>query len=91
MSLAGGTDILVCHGHGRPSRPDPHALAGAGAVTTGPRSLEWVGLDKLVSRTTPLVKVSVPLNPERNRRATGGFRIAAGPRNSIEEFDPGSA
>ena len=70
MSLAG--EAVGLH---RLSHPDPTALAGDGAVTTDQPSLGLVGLDKLVSRITPLVKVSVPLNPQGPQGASGSQRV----------------
>ena len=58
-------------------------LAGMEAVTTLSIVLiDWV--DKLVSRINPTMKLSV-------LTSTSGMRSASGPRNLIEEFDPGSA
>ena len=75
---------------------DPEAFAGDGAVTAGWKSLNPTGLDKLISWTNAN-RESVSLGQREPSGYAAGAFLHTGhqerfvPRNSIEEFDPGSA
>ena len=63
-------------------------LAGWEAVTAIRISLKSNGLDKLISRITPVLKLSVLISSERSHIRLEDRLV---PRKIIEEFDPGSA
>ena len=76
-----------------PNRLTPFALAGGGAVTAFQIGLGLESLDKLISRINAGCE-SVSLGQEPRTKVSGshtGHQERLVPRNSIEEFDPGSA
>ena len=70
---------------------DSVVLAGKRAVTTLSGCLNPMGMDKLISRINASLKTVRLGQPAEQSKGHTGHEASDVPRNSIEEFDPGSA